>query len=1124
MEGALVFLRKTLKDHADLSAQQKADCYSLMRYIYRFTGQPEDALEMHKLCVEHGGSEIDTIGHGLMMAEQDKGGAYSYLQNLLDQQNTNHHVKRDAYNSMGLVLAQERRFQEAQEHHIKALKLALSNRCPNAAMLTYFYLGQVEHRAAIDSHKSPLSEKYYKKGQALAEKLKARVTAVSLHNNGAEAVLRDEKLQRIRDLFLYRQELAQQDPIKIAEALVLLNNAYLSILHNPQLILESVQQALDLLSKLTINLDVVKLSARCFSHRGLAYFRLEETKNADSSFDASIALFKDLEETNEVIEMYYFKACLNIRLGDKKQLPQFKNDLEKALGLLKESMGLLPSKRQQNLMARGHYLLMSIALDEGEEQEAMTHFSQCKEAAEESFDAEVLIKAHIVMADVHQALLWRYRTYKMFTQANPEGCIVEGSVATLQLPVPMPVSNKAVEDAHMAHLELARRRGSPIMLAHSLSAVGEYYKSRKKFGDALFYLEEAALLEANLLFSIEQIAGGSLEFMRITRKTYFNLLSCIAALDDPAVREEGLVWAERLRTRTLMRAMDLNFKEDPLIEIRNFDRDKHGALRTLKDLSISCQGIVFVEYALTNTEILIWVVKSGSIVLRTLSFKRFYGLALANLNQNRDIWDLPLALREKKKQLLQDTNLRINLTRNGILALIKLTVEYIKQSFRTDEYLRFLGKFLLDPISEDLADVTGDQCIVFIPHEELACVPFAALQLKDNEYLIKHYNVAVSMSMRAYAYCERRYAESKIQQTDLRNMLIVSNPFPVDSRKSMGLPSSEYKRLEPLREAELEAQTIKKCIQAKAEAVHVHHLRGRHAHKVAVMKELRKADWVHFACHGFVSEKYPQGALLLGQTVGSFWLKCLVAVITFFCWLFGARLPSFVYEKAADQASYGTGILGAEEVLKCGMQARCVVLNACNSAQGKVTADGLFNWSHILQQVQVPSAVLCHWEVEDSAGRKFMRILYHHLSDMVPLGMALRKTMVAMIRDGENGEPKHWASYSLVGVPHVQLLPGRNLENQAGQLPVMNIAQEQATLRQADGNEEEGGDGIPGSSSTGPDSDSDATSEESEDYPEEWNLFKILGLKPGCSKAEIEAAYRKKSLELLPLVQQVEGA
>jgi len=106
----------------------------------------------------------------------------------------------------------------------------------------------------------------------------------------------------------------------------------------------------------------------------------------------------------------------------------------------------------------------------------------------------------------------------------------------------------------------------------------------------------------------------------------------------------------------------------------------------------------------------------------------------------------------------------------------------------------------------------------------------------------------------------------------------------------------------------------------------------------------------------------------------------------------------------------------------CHASTRCGV-ECLHSAQGKVTVAGLFNWSPTLQQVGVPSAILCLWGVQDSGACKFMSILYNHLTSKVPIGLALRKAMIAMIDDGDNWEPKHWVSYSMVGVPHVQL-PG----------------------------------------------------------------------------------------------------
>jgi hypothetical protein len=72
--------------------------------------------------------------------------------------------------------------------------------------------------------------------------------------------------------------------------------------------------------------------------------------------------------------------------------------------------------------------------------------------------------------------------------------------------------------------------------------------------------------------------------------------------------------------------------------------------------------------------------------------------------------------------------------------------------------------------------------------QELAYVPSAALPLED-EYLVKSHLVAVSMSVRAYANSERRYAGMEVQ-TDLPTraaVLVVANPFPLDTPERMGL-------------------------------------------------------------------------------------------------------------------------------------------------------------------------------------------------------------------------------------------------------------------------------------------------------------------------------------------------
>jgi CHAT domain-containing protein len=61
----------------------------------------------------------------------------------------------------------------------------------------------------------------------------------------------------------------------------------------------------------------------------------------------------------------------------------------------------------------------------------------------------------------------------------------------------------------------------------------------------------------------------------------------------------------------------------------------------------------------------------------------------------------------------------------------------------------------------------------------------------------------------------------------------------------------------------------------------------------------------------------------------------------------------------------------------------------------------------MLQQVGVTSAILCLWKVQDSTACKFMGILHKHLTNKVPLGLALQWAMIAIIDNGDNWEPNH---------------------------------------------------------------------------------------------------------------------
>ncbi len=75
-----------------------------------------------------------------------------------------------------------------------------------------------------------------------------------------------------------------------------LNHAYLGIMYNPQLILDSSHHNFDLLGRLSEDLDLMRMLVHYHQcHFSLAYSHPTEFEKASDSFDVAISLFCKLE-------------------------------------------------------------------------------------------------------------------------------------------------------------------------------------------------------------------------------------------------------------------------------------------------------------------------------------------------------------------------------------------------------------------------------------------------------------------------------------------------------------------------------------------------------------------------------------------------------------------------------------------------------------------------------------------------------------------------------------------------------------------------------------------------------------------------------------------------------------
>jgi CHAT domain-containing protein len=176
-----------------------------------------------------------------------------------------------------------------------------------------------------------------------------------------------------------------------------------------------------------------------------------------------------------------------------------------------------------------------------------------------------------------------------------------------------------------------------------------------------------------------------------------------------------------------------------------------------------------------------------------------------------------------------------------------------------------------------------------------------------------------------------------------------------------------------LKFAELEAQEIVKVFP-KANV-----LIGDRATETAVKAALPTADILHFACHGLLDTDYPMKSAL---------------VLT----------PD-------DQ---NDGLLTAREICDYPVNAGLVVLSACQSGSGAMSAGWieLVGMSRAWLLAGAPSVMVSLWKLDDRATSQLMGEFYKNLKTM-SRAEALQRAQIAMMKRYEN--PYYWGAFVIYG-------------------------------------------------------------------------------------------------------------
>ncbi len=141
---------------------------------------------------------------------------------------------------------------------------------------------------------------------------------------------------------------------------------------------------------------------------------------------------------------------------------------------------------------------------------------------------------------------------------------------------------------------------------------------------------------------------------------------------------------------------------------------------------------------------------------------------------------------------------------------------------------------------------------------------------------------------------------------------------------------------------------------------------------------------IHFACHGLISEKFPQRSSLV---------------------------------LSSSRKSAEDGFLTAREIYTLRFNSELVVLAACQSSRGSIEkAEGIIGLPRVFLLAGSQAVVSSLWSVNDRASQVLMLEFYRGLLSGKTKAEALRQAKLKMIKRATS-HPYYWAGFVLTGNP-----------------------------------------------------------------------------------------------------------
>lgn len=549
---------------------------------------------------------------------------------------------------------------------------------------------------------------------------------------------------------------------------------------------------------------------------------------------------------------------------------------------------------------------------------------------------------------------------------------------------------------------IAGEIGNPEILWEAQTTAGKCYFELKQFEQAQTTLGEAVKTVENLR---TMVAGGEREKQQFfeTRVTpYYALINLMIAQNR---NDRALQYAEKAKSRVLLDVLESG-KVDVDKSMTSDEKDNEERLRVLLvalnsqihnenqkqkpdtkrvdelklDLEKARGNFEGFEAGLyvAHPELKIFRGKSPDFNL-TDAGNLFpeNSAALLEFVVTDETTYLFVLTKEEDADSIQLKTYPVQIGRKELTDIIDHFGQQISnRDLNFQELATKLYNLLLKPAQPQLQKKT---MLVIVPDGELWRVPFQALMVAPERFLIENFAISYSPSLTVLPEMQKL----EKQDADLSfnfDFLAFGNPMIQHQMVAHVQDTHRDENLDPLPEAEREVKSLGK-LYGKESKIFV----GADAREDTLKAEASHSRILHLATHGIFDNTSP--------------------------------LYSHLVFSQSSEAPNEDGLLEAWEIVKMDLKANLAVLSACETARGQFGAgEGIIGLAWAFFVAGCPAVVVSQWKVGSASTSDLMLAFHKNLKESkLDAAHALQQAQLKLLHTEKYRHPFYWAPFVLIG-------------------------------------------------------------------------------------------------------------